>query len=142
VTPDDLRTVQRSWAQLRLGRAQLVGVLTDRFALVASPIPPEIHAAWLVDAVDELVGLLAAPSQLATQARRLGATWPDPLTAPSFGVEGQAWLAAADECLGDWSERTAEAWKEAWFLLSDVLATEALSPFVDQPRSIGTDPPA
>ena len=103
VTPDYLRTVQRSWAQLRVGRAQLVGVLTHRFALVASPIPPRVHAAWLVDAVDELVGVLAAPSRLETQARRLGATWPDPLTAPSFRVEGQAWLAAADECLGDWS---------------------------------------
>jgi hypothetical protein len=114
-------------------------VLTHRFALVASPIPPEVHAAWLVEAVEELVGLLATPTQLATEARRLGATWPDPLSAPTFRVEGQAWLAAVDVCLGDGSDQTAEAWKEAWFLLSDVLATEALSPFVDRPRSTSTD---
>jgi hypothetical protein len=135
MTPDDLLTVQRSWAQLRRRRGQLVAALTDLFVAVdTSAIPPSIHAAWLCDAVDELVGLLATPSRLATQARTLGASWPDPRTAPSFAVEGRAWMAAAAECISDWSDQTATAWKEAWFLLSDVLATEALSPFAGHPR--------
>ena len=136
MTPDDLLTVQRSWTQLRRRRAELVVALAHRFAAVTgSPIPPSVHATWLCAAVDELVGLLGAPSRLAAQARRLGATWPDPQSAPSFAVEGRAWLAAADECLADWTDETAAAWREAWFLLSDVLATEALSPFVDDAPS-------
>jgi hypothetical protein len=135
MTPDDLLTVQRSWTQLRLRRTRLVAALTCLFAAVDTPpIPPSTRAAWLYGAVDGLVGLLAAPSRLATQARSIGASWPDPLTAPSFAVDGRAWLAAAAECLPDWSDRTGAAWKEAWFLLSDVLATEALSPFAGHPR--------
>ena len=100
MTPDDLLTVQRSWTQLRPRRAQLVAALTCLFAAVdTSPIPPETRAAWLYGAVDGLVALLAAPSRLASQARSIGTSWPDPLTAPSFAVDGRAWLLAAAECL-------------------------------------------
>src|SRR4051794_35064471 len=133
MTAIDLLLVKRSWAQLRRRRPQLIAALVARFTAVdRSTIPPATRAVWLYDAVEALVGLVAAPSALAVQARRLGATWPDPLTAPSYHVDGRAWLAAAAECLTDWGEDTALAWKEAWFLLADVLATEALSPFTDR----------
>jgi hypothetical protein len=139
VTPDDLLFVQRSWARLRAQRVALVAALARRFGAVdGSPIAASDHAEWLYGAVDELVDLLATPSRLAGHARAVGATWPDPCTAPSFEVEGRAWLAAADECLPVWSDRTAAAWKEAWFLLSDVLAAEALSPFGDRSRPLRT----
>ena len=134
MTPDELVTVQRTWAGLERRRSGLHEALTRRFA-TASPTatPPSDRADWLLDAADALVGLLAAPSRLATQARALGATWPDPCTAPSFAVEGQAWLDAAGECLPTWSSEAADAWRQAWLLLSDVLAIEALSPFGDRP---------
>jgi hypothetical protein len=135
MTPDDLSIVERCWAELRCRRAPLLAGLTRRFEAAApSPIPPAVRAGWLVGAVDELVGLLSAPSRLAARARRLGETWPDPLAAPSFGIDGRAWMAAAGECLPNWSERTEAAWRQAWHLLSDVLATETLSPFTDEGR--------
>jgi hypothetical protein len=133
MTPDDLTTVQRSWTQLRGERAALVDALTGCFdALGPCTFDPANRAAWLFAAVDELVGLLAVPSRLATHARALGATWPDPHTAPCFAAEGQAWLDAARVCSPAWTDRTALAWKQAWLLLSDVLAAESLSPFVDE----------
>jgi hypothetical protein len=134
MTPDDLTTVQRTWSQLRRRRDALVAALTRRFDAVGpSPIAPPIRARWLVGAVEELVGLLSAPSDLATRARDLGETWPDPLTAPCFGIEGRAWMGAAGECLPTWSAHTEAAWRQAWLLLSDVLAAETLSPFADPP---------
>jgi hypothetical protein len=143
VTPDDLSTVQESWTRLRSRPAALVGELTIAFADVGpSTIEAASRARWLYAAVDELVGLLAAPSSLATSARALGETWPDRHTAPCFAVEGQAWLEAAAMTQPDWSDETARAWKQAWLLLSDVLAAESLSPFADHraPRDPEPDP--
>ena len=62
-------------------------------------------------------------------ARALGETWPDPLVAPCFATEGRAWLGAAAECQPSWSPSFETAWRQAWLLLSDVLAAESLSPF-------------
>jgi hypothetical protein len=116
-------------------RAPLLTALTLRFdAVEHSMVEAGRRAKWLLDAVEELVGLLATPSRLADHARSLGQTWPDPLTAPSFSVEGRAWLDAASECLPTWSSTTEAAWRQAWLLLSDVLAVEALSPFTARPR--------
>ncbi len=135
MSPDDLSTVQRSWSELRHRREPLLAGLTHRFDVApASPLAAAVRAAWLLDAVEELVGLLSAPSALAEHARALGPTWPHPLVAPSFAIEGRTWLGAARECLPTWSERTESAWRQAWLLLSDVLAAEALSPFADDPH--------
>jgi hypothetical protein len=138
MTPDDLFVVDVSWSQLRRQRQALLAGLAVRFDSVdRATIPAEVRAVWLVDAVEELVVLLATPSRLASQARLLGETWPDPCSAPSFAVEGQAWMASARDCLPTWSDATESAWRQAWFLLSEVLAVEALSPFADRPA----DPP-
>ena len=130
MTPEDIDTVQRSWAELRRQRPALDGALTRQYKLLAtSPIPASTRSRWLLDAIAELVDLLPVPSRLADRARALGETWPDPLVAPSFANEGRAWLAAAAECQRTWSPAVAAAWRQAWLLLSDVLAAEALSPF-------------
>ena len=140
MTPEDVRTVQRSWSALRARRPALLASLTCLLGDVApsegtpSDVAASVKATWLVGAVDDLVGLLPAPSRLARAARALGRTWPDSLTAPSFAVEGRAWMAAAGACLPTWSESTESAWRQAWFLLSDVLAAEILSPFTDGPQ--------
>jgi hypothetical protein len=132
VTPDDLVTVERSWSELRRRRAPLLAELTRRFdAEARSTAESAVRAEWLLGAVEDLVGLLTAPSHLAVRARALGETWPDPRTAPCFAVEGRAWMGAACECLPGWSDRTEAAWRQAWLLLSDVLAAEALSPFAE-----------
>ena len=134
MTSDDLAAVQRSWALLRPRRAALLDALVRRFEVLGPPtFDPATRARWLLDVVQELVGLLATPSVLASRATALGATWPDPHTAPCFAAEGRAWLDAAEVCLPGWTQETALAWKQAWLLLSDVLAAEALSPFADEP---------
>jgi hypothetical protein len=132
MTPDDVRVVERSWSELRPRRSALVvGLAGVLEAEAPSEIRADVRAAWLVDAVDELVGLLPTPSRLAVRARDLGVTWPDPLTAPSYRVEGRGWIQAAAGCVPTWSARTEAAWRHAWLLLSDVLAAEMLSPFTD-----------
>lgn len=105
--------------------------LTRRFEAAPSPIPAAQRAGWLLDAVEDLVDLLPVPSGLASRARDLGATWPDPHRAPSFTVEGRAWMCASAECLPTWTVCTEGAWRQAWLLLSDVLAAESLSPFAE-----------
>ena len=94
-------------------------------------VPADERAEWLLYAVSVLVDLLPVPSQLAGRARTLGQTWPDPLVAPSFANEGRAWLGAAAECQPSWSPTVEHAWRQAWLLLSDVLAAESLSPFAN-----------
>jgi hypothetical protein len=134
MTPDDLNAVQRSWSELRVRRVLLLAALARRFhGASSSPGGAAVRAGWLLAAVEELVGLLPCPSQLAERARDLGETWPDPLIAPSYAIDGRAWMGAARECLATWSERTEDAWRQAWLLLSDVLAAETLSPFTDRP---------
>lgn len=136
MTPEDVSIVRRSWIELRRVRTPLRAALSRHLeAVAASPVAAAQRADWLSCAVDDLVGLLAAPSRLAERARDLGDTWPDPLTAPSFAVEGRAWMRAADECIAAWSPEVEASWRQAWLLLSDVLAAETLSPFADDPRS-------
>ena len=131
MTPDDVSTVQRSWAVLRRLDGVLVAELTRCLAACDErPVDPVARAEWLYAAMGELVGLLAAPTSLAARACELGTSWPDPVSAPSFVVDGRAWLQAARACSA-WSDGVETAWRHAWLLLSDALAEETLSPFSD-----------
>jgi len=129
VSPDDLAEVEQSWAGLRDLRSELVTELESSFALVDPASLAVPRADWLFDAVAALVGLLTAPSVLRNRARDLATAWPVPGTPPSFRVEGQAWMRAANAVCACWSENTELAWRRAWLLLSEVLAEDALSPF-------------
>jgi hypothetical protein len=133
MTPDDVCTVQQSWVELRRVQASLINELSRQYDAAASPssLLPDLRAAWLCVAVDELVGLLPAPSALAARARVLIESWPEPLSAPCFAVDGSAFMAAAAACAGRWTPTTESAWRQAWLLLADELAAEALSPFTD-----------
>lgn len=134
MTPEDLSAVQGSWTEFIRVRGPLLAALSRHFEPVAqSPTAAAHRASWLFCAVEDLVGLLAAPSRLAARARDLGDTWPDPLTAPSFAIEGRAWMRAAAECVASWSQDLEASWRQAWLLLSDALAAETLSPFTDTP---------
>ena len=59
----------------------------------------------------------------------LAAGWPIAGTAPSFAVEGRAWMGAAHDVSPEWTDGTERAWRHAWLLLSAVLDEESLSPF-------------
>ena len=138
VKPEDITAVERSWSQLHCCQEAMLTGLAGRFEpLSVSAAAATIRARWLIDATEALVGLLATPSSLTKRAEALGETWPDPLTAPSFAVEGQAFLATARECAPMWSARVEDAWRQGWLLLSEVLAAEALAPF--QSVDVGAD---
>lgn len=135
MSPDGVRTVQRSWVVLRRRRAAMLRALAGRFVSPAGVgIAPDERAAWLFDAVAALVELLPSPSQLEARACALGSTWPDSGTHPTFALEGRAWMAAAAECSPEWTPAIDAAWRQAWLLLSDVLAVETLAPFSDECR--------
>jgi hypothetical protein len=129
MSPEDLGTVDRSWAELRYRQGELVERLESAFRCVGATDAAGARARWLVYAVSELVDLLLAPSRLGDRARVLADSWPLTGTAPSFAVEGQAWMRAARTVSSSWTKDTEQAWRHAWLLLSDVLADETLSPF-------------
>jgi hypothetical protein len=129
MSPDDLSCVERSWCGLRPRRDALTEQVAASLAASGQPECATERAAWLVDAVGELVDLLRAPSELDRYARRLAATWPCPGTAPSFRFDGTAWMAAAAAVVPAWDDTTEQAWCQAWLLLADVLAEGSLAPF-------------
>lgn len=69
MSPDDLAAVGRSWAGLQGRREPLLAQLEACFAAVEPSGLAAACAQWLVDAVDELVGLLTAPSRLGAVSR-------------------------------------------------------------------------
>jgi hypothetical protein len=144
MTPEELRLVQDSWRQVLLEREAVQAVLTRRFRqVVATSKDAAERACWLFRAVEELVELLPAPSRLEQHARHLGDTWPDPVVAPSFAIDGQAWMFAAASCVPGWTPGVERAWRQAWLLLSEVLAAETLSPFAgERPASAERSPEA
>jgi hypothetical protein len=130
VSPDDLATVRCSWAALAPAGPQLVEVLSDILANDVDVVDEaQPRARRLVDAVAELVDLLATPSSLGQRARQLAESWPNGSPSPSFRVDGQAWIAAATFCDPCWTACTEQAWRQAWLLLAEELAEDSLSPF-------------
>ena len=54
---------------------------------------------------------------------------PQPSSAPTFVLDGTAWMIAAREVSAGWSDCLERSWRQAWLLLSEVLANESLPPF-------------
>ena len=129
MTPEDLTIVAESWAGIKPRQDEMADRLALSYGAVCPPAEAEMRARWLVAAVAELVDLLTAPSQLAVRARELAESLPDPGTTPTFLLDGNAWMSAASSVCPTWSDESGRAWRQAWLLLSDVLAIEALSPF-------------
>jgi hypothetical protein len=133
MTPAELAAVWASWSHLRRRRADVVLELARWYQ--AAGVPEAVRrAAWLSDAVEQLVDQLASPSRLADRARALAETWPDPTCPPTYAVDGRAWEAAARRVAPVWPVHTERAWQQGWYLLSEVLAAETLSPFGERGR--------
>jgi hypothetical protein len=136
MTGDDLRRVVDSWAALDAApRGEfehcLAAELDDAGVSDAADC-----AIWLVDAVGDLVGRLAVPTELGQRARALAATWPGRPGHPRFACEGCAWLQAMGSVAPSWTEATDTAWRHAWHLLAEVLDEDSLSPFALPPREL------
>jgi hypothetical protein len=133
MSPDDLDAVDRSWADLHHRRPELVAHLEVSLSSAPPADLAEPRARWLVGAVGELVGLLSTPSRLGERARQLVVTFPVEGTAPTFAIEGRAWIQAGRGVSPLWTDETEQAWRHAWLLLADELADQALSPFALRP---------
>jgi hypothetical protein len=133
VRPEDIATVERSVALLCAQGPILYDHLETSLRAAGATGDTAGRARWLVSSVVELAALLAVPSRLERRARGLADTVPEGAPAPTFRVEGRAWMHAARELCPGWSARTEEAWHHAWLLLSNVLDNESLSPFADPP---------
>lgn len=133
MSPEDIAVVAESWAEIRFRRAALIDRLAESYRAGGCVKAVESRAQWLVDAVGEVVDLLACPSQLADRARELAVARPDPGSAPTFLVDGNAWMISVSEVCPHWTNESDHAWRQAWLLLSEVLAVESLSPFARQP---------
>ncbi|HEX6568981.1 MAG TPA: hypothetical protein VF015_07445 [Acidimicrobiales bacterium] len=129
MTGDDLRRVADSWAALDAEACRELErcVAAELDQVTVSDAAD--RAAWLVDAVSDLVGRLAVPTQLGQRARALAATWPGQPDHPRFACEGRAWLQAIASVAPHWTEETDAAWRHAWHLLAEVLDEDGLSPF-------------
>ena len=125
MNPADIASVRRSWAELEPRRIPLARELAASLGGPVTSASP--RAARLVDAVGELVDLLAVPSLLEQHAHRLVTEWQG--APPCAGVEGEAWVAAARLIAPSWSDGDELAWHHAWLVLCDVLAGCARSPF-------------
>lgn len=133
MTGDDLRRVADSWAALDPAARQALErrLATELDEVTVSDAAD--RATWLVDAVSDLVGRLAVPTDLGQRARALADTWPGRPDHPRFAREGRAWLQAIGAVAPGWSEETDAAWRHAWHLLAEVLDEESLSPFAPPP---------
>jgi hypothetical protein len=139
MSPDDVALVDRSWRDLQEHRAVLRERLTE--VLTEHGAPASERADWLLDAVDELIDLLTAPSRLAPRARDFATTFACPGSPPTFEVDGRAWMAAARDVCPTCTTPAERAWGQAWMLLTSVLAESAPSPFAtpdDAPQGATT----
>jgi hypothetical protein len=133
MTGDDLRRVADSWDALDgTARRELERRLAAALDQPAVSDAAE-RAIWLVEAVGDLVGRLAVPTELGRRARELARTWPGRPDHPRFACEGRAWLQAIGSVSPRWTEETDAAWRHAWDLLAEVLDEESLSPFAPPP---------
>jgi hypothetical protein len=129
MSPEELAIVCRSWTELQLMPDEIAARVAESYATTLDPSGAEKRARWLVAAVTELVGLLTSPSQLAERARQLAQSLPASTVAPTFKLDGTAWMRAASSVSQSWGPSSEHAWRRAWLLLSDALANESLSPF-------------
>jgi hypothetical protein len=129
MTGDDLRRVADSWGALDAATCrELERCLADELDRVTVGDAAEC-AAWLVEAVSDLVGRLAVPTLLGERARALAATWPGRPDHPRLSREGRAWLRAMASVAPHWTRETDAAWRHAWQLLAEVLHEDSLSLF-------------
>lgn len=134
MSPEELAQVSETWTEMQHRRGQIAASLGEMYSAVLAEAIATERARWLVNAVSELVTLLSSPSQLGDRARELAHSLPGADTAPTFVLDGSAWMIAARDACTTWTDSCEHAWRQAWLLLSDVLSNESLSPFAGPSR--------
>lgn len=133
MTSAELNLVVACWTAVRSAHAN--GDLLRRLTAALGGEP--VRATWMIEAVDELVPLLSAPTLLGARARMLAE---DPRAAgadPRFATDGRALLDTLSVTADTWNPTVERAWLSAWHLLAEEVALDHLSPFT---RTSSEDP--
>jgi hypothetical protein len=126
MTPQEIDAVVGSWAALAPRRARLQGLVAAHLP-EAEAWPPHERAGWILDAVHRCVERLSQPSDLVGIARAVAETYRARGVA-ALREDGEALLMGL-QLSGALDELARVAWRRAWHLVGELVASAALSPF-------------
>jgi hypothetical protein len=139
MTPQEIDAVVGSWQCIAPRRARLQ-------ELVAAHLPhidgwPRLErAGWILEAVASCVSRLSQPSDLVDIARAIAQTYRAHGVA-ALAEDGKALLMGL-QLSGSLDNEARVAWRRAWHLVGELVASAALSPFAAGLGDAGKVPPA
>jgi hypothetical protein len=138
MTPEEIDAVVGSWQSLAPRRARLQEIVAAHLP-DAEGWPPSERAGWILEAVARCVSRLSQPSDLVGIARAVATTY------RAWGVtalreDGEALLMGL-QLSGSLDIEARVAWRRAWYLVGELVASAALSPFGNAPDRPGDGPP-
>lgn len=135
MTPEAIRLVRDSWAQLEARRLELAKAFY-RHLFTISPgtqrlfgqIPTAVQEEKFADMLDEIVRILDRPYQLLPELTLLGRRHKQyGVTAEDYAPVGDALLLALEEKLeASYTPRVHAAWREAYQMLAHTMVRSAI----------------
>ena len=135
MTPEAIRLVRESWAQLESARLELAHSFYRHLFRIAPAtqrlfgnVPPAVQEEKFADMLNEIVRVIDRPYQLLPQVTLLGRRHMQyGVTADDYAPVGDALLLALEEKLGTaFSPRVHAAWREAYQMLAHTMVRHAI----------------
>ena len=135
MTPEAIRLVRESWAQLEATRLDLAHAFYGNLFRIApharslfDHIPPGVQEEKFADMLNEIVRVIDRPYQLLPQVALLGRRHMQyGVTAADYAPVGDALLMALEEKLGTaFTPRLHAAWREAYQMLAHTMVRHAM----------------
>ena len=135
MTPDAIRLVRDSWAQVEAGRLELAQAFYRHLFTIApgtrrlfGQIPSAVLEEKFADMLDEIVRTLDRPYQLMPELTLLGRRHTQyGVTPEDYAPVGDALLLALEEKLGTgFNPRVHAAWREAYQMLAHTMVRSAI----------------
>jgi len=135
MTPEAIRLVRESWAQVEDTRVDLAHAFYRHLFRIAPDthrlfghIPPAVQAEKFADMLHEIVSVLDQPYRMLPQVNLLGRRHSQyGVTAEDYAPVGDALLLALEERLGnECTPRVHAAWREAYQMLAQTMVRHAI----------------
>src|SRR5262245_16556580 len=135
MTPEAIRLVRETWAQLEATRLELAHAFYGHLFRIApdtkrlfSHIPPAVQEEKFADMLNEIVRVIDRPYQLLPQVALLGRRHMQyGVTAADYAPVGDALLMTLEEKLGTaFTPRVHAAWREAYQTLAHTMVRHAM----------------
>lgn len=135
MTPEAVRLVRESWAQLETSRLELAHTFYRHLFRIApgtqrlfGNVPPAVQEEKFADMLHEIVRVIDRPYQLLPQVALLGRRHMQyGVTAEDYAPVGDALLLAMEEKLGTaFTPRMQAAWREAYQMLAHTMVRHAM----------------